>query len=58
MENTDICKTLLNIVLHDKTDTITDIQLTNFQLLFFPCILPSLLLYYFYAEFQNRITTV
>ncbi len=27
MENTDICKTLLNIVLHDKTDTITDIQL-------------------------------
>ena len=31
---------------------------SNFQLLFFPCILPSLLLYYFYAEFQNRITTV
>ena len=27
MENTDICKTLLNIVLHNKTDTITDIQL-------------------------------
>ena len=27
MENTDICKTLLNIVLHDKTNTITDIQL-------------------------------
>ncbi|WP_428771664.1 Rpn family recombination-promoting nuclease/putative transposase [Treponema sp. HNW] len=27
MENTDICKTLLNIVLHDKTDTITDVQL-------------------------------
>ena len=27
MENIDICKTLLNIVLHDKTGTITDIQL-------------------------------
>ena len=27
MENTDICKTLLNIVLHDKTETIIDIQL-------------------------------
>lgn len=27
MENIDICKTLLNIVLHDKIGTITDIQL-------------------------------
>ena len=27
MENTDICKTLLNIVLHDKTEPIIDIQL-------------------------------
>lgn len=27
MEDTDICKTLLNIVLHDKIDTITDVQL-------------------------------
>ena len=27
MENMNICKTLLNIVLHDKTDTITEIQL-------------------------------
>ena len=31
---------------------------SNFQLLFFPCAFPFLLLYYFYAEFQNRITTV
>ena len=27
MEDTDICKTLLNIVLHDKVDTITEIEL-------------------------------
>ena len=32
--------------------------ITNYQLLFFPCAFPFLLLYYFYAEFQNRITTV
>jgi len=29
----------------------------NYEL-FFPCAFPFLPLYYFYAEFQNRITTV
>ena len=29
----------------------------NYEL-FFPCTFPFLFLYYFYAEFQNRISTV